>query len=602
MSRLLIPELVARTLSRSAVRLVCCYAILQCSRPLFESHTLAAPPVGMNWQYVPQLSDEFNVRHVNPTGDGLDASKWWDFHPTWEGRLPSQFSADNTWIGDGKLNLRSTALVSDMSEVSNLATDHWVDSAVITSRSEAQPGDYFEASIKTAGLSMTSSWWFRQGAKSEIDVIENIGLPTLPRSESPFRESVMAYNTHFFDPGTNRDEGGEAQMFDDLSNPLLSREQFVTYGVWWKSPTEIRFYYNGNEAATVTPKGLFDEGLNMFFDMEVFSWVGFPTLESLNDPTKNTMQVDWVRAYRPVTNAAPLDNLVDNPSFELSHPAEPSRPDLWADCGKYDGCGGVTPFETRSDETAAYSGDWSLKIDNEQPNSFGQYKEIGTRDSVYSFLAGQTVRQKVRVKLTELWAAEDGTFVIGLRLNGDPGQAITHQFVINDEFGGDQLDEWVTIEFDLEIPETAPNGDPVDYVTSISYVDNRSTTAPLDGTLFLDDFSLSVVDAVLPGDFDGNGLVNAADVDALATAVRLGAGGALFDLNNDGQVTFEINAPGGSDSDYLIRTILGTEYGDANLDGKVDITDLDLLGQSYGAESGWLFGDFNGSATRTLVI
>jgi hypothetical protein len=57
--------------------------------------------------------------------------------------------------------------------------------------------------------------------------------------------------------------------------------------------------------------------------------------------------------------------------------------------------------------------------------------------------------------------------------------------------------------------------------------------------------------------------------------------------------------PGGglaSDTDFLIRVILGTEYGDANLDGRIDILDLDLIGQGLqGFGTGWTFGDFDGS-------
>jgi len=38
----------------------------------------------------------------------------------------------------------------------------------------------------------------------------------------------------------------------------------------------------------------------MFFDTEVFSWEGFPTLEGLRDPSRNVMYVDWVRGWELV--------------------------------------------------------------------------------------------------------------------------------------------------------------------------------------------------------------------------------------------------------------------------------------------------------------
>lgn len=491
---------------------------------------IAAPPEGTQWNLIPELSDEFDVQHANAAGDGLDTSKWWDFHPTWTGRLPSQFNSDNSWVADGKLNIRSTPLVEDMSQVGDQFNDHWIDAAAISSRAEAQPGDYFEASIKTAAVSMPSSWWFRQGSKSEIDVIENIGLPTAPNLTH--RESEMAYNTHFYDPGENQSVGGEGQMVDAVGNPLLSRENFITYGMWWKSPSEIRYYYNGNEVATVTPAGSLDEGLNMVFDMEVFHWVGFPTLESLNDPARNTMQVDWVRGYRPVDNLGPSSNLIDNPSFELSHPGEPSRPDLWGDCGKYAGCGDAEPFETRSNEIA-HSGNWSLKVDNSLANSYSQYKEILTRDNLYAVLPGETVHHEVWVQLTEELASSEETFALAVRLNGEVGQPRTgagrvvradgtvlvefpesnsaREIRINSVFGGEQLNEWVKLEYDFEIPATDSNGAAVNYITTVTFLDNKTTVTPSQGTLFLDDFSLEVMPTTAPGDFDEDGDVDGKD-------------------------------------------------------------------------------------------
>jgi hypothetical protein len=42
----------------------------------------------------------------------------------------------------------------------------------------------------------------------------------------------------------------------------------------------------------------------LFFDTEVFTWYGLPTVASLKDPNLNTMLVDWVRAWKQVPVAA----------------------------------------------------------------------------------------------------------------------------------------------------------------------------------------------------------------------------------------------------------------------------------------------------------
>jgi hypothetical protein len=64
--------------------------------------------------------------------------------------------------------------------------------------------------------------------------------------------------------------------------------------------------------------------------------------------------------------------------------------------------------------------------------------------------------------------------------------------------------------------------------------------------------------------------------------------GAAFDLTGDGLVNQ-------ADVDYMVKTILHTNYGDANLDGFVDFLDFQtLLNNWQGQGRGWAGGDFNG--------
>ncbi|MEQ9453046.1 MAG: hypothetical protein RLN76_00460 [Phycisphaeraceae bacterium] len=95
----------------------------------------------------------------------------------------------------------------------------------------------------------------------------------------------------------------------------------------------------------------------------------------------------------------------------------------------------------------------------------------------------------------------------------------------------------------------------------------------------------------LAGDFDGNSLVNADDIDLLADAIRSGSNDLQFDLNSDLQLS-------SLDLDYMIQEILNTLLGDTNLDQAVDLVDLSILASSFGGTSGWAGGNFN---TDTLV-
>ncbi len=94
----------------------------------------------------------------------------------------------------------------------------------------------------------------------------------------------------------------------------------------------------------------------------------------------------------------------------------------------------------------------------------------------------------------------------------------------------------------------------------------------------------------LAGDLDDDGAVTAADID-LFCRQRPTQDGRL-DLNRDGQVDL-------TDHDYLVKVILGTTAGDANLDGIFDSSDfvhVFVAGQyedEIPGNSGWAQGDWD---------
>ncbi len=115
------------------------------------------------------------------------------------------------------------------------------------------------------------------------------------------------------------------------------------------------------------------------------------------------------------------------------------------------------------------------------------------------------------------------------------------------------------------------------------------------------------------GDFNDDGRVDDLDIDLLADAIRNGLDGpadlALFDLSNEAG-TAEDGVIDVKDLDYLVRKLvevyvggwyLGTQYGDANLDGLVNTTDLTILAANYGGGDPndpqtwrtWSQGNFN---------
>ncbi|MCA9171379.1 MAG: hypothetical protein KDB23_27100, partial [Planctomycetales bacterium] len=98
--------------------------------------------------------------------------------------------------------------------------------------------------------------------------------------------------------------------------------------------------------------------------------------------------------------------------------------------------------------------------------------------------------------------------------------------------------------------------------------------------------------------------VDAADIVLLCQAIRASSSDAVFDLNDDDLVDH-------TDMDVMIENILGTSYGDANLDGIFNSRDLvaifqagqyedDLIGNSTWSEGDWnCDGEFT---TSDLVL
>ncbi len=96
------------------------------------------------------------------------------------------------------------------------------------------------------------------------------------------------------------------------------------------------------------------------------------------------------------------------------------------------------------------------------------------------------------------------------------------------------------------------------------------------------------------GDYDGSGTLDARDVDLLFDALGDTAQpGDAMNLIADGQVNAD-------DIDAWLRVVAGTDYGDLDLDGDVDLSDAMALAQNYAGvagapgDFGWADGDLDG--------
>ena len=111
-----------------------------------------------------------------------------------------------------------------------------------------------------------------------------------------------------------------------------------------------------------------------------------------------------------------------------------------------------------------------------------------------------------------------------------------------------------------------------------------------------------------PGDVDEDGDIDADDIDLMGQYILTGIAPTTgnYDLSDDGVTGGTNGAIDINDLDYLVRhlvetsavdgdgnPIFGTQYGDFNLDGEIELGDLTRLGTYYGVGDTWSQGNAN---------
>ncbi len=100
------------------------------------------------------------------------------------------------------------------------------------------------------------------------------------------------------------------------------------------------------------------------------------------------------------------------------------------------------------------------------------------------------------------------------------------------------------------------------------------------------------------GDFDNDGLLTAADIDALTAQILAGGNDLAFDVNLDGVVSSD-------DRTSWVEGLKKTYFGDANLDGEFNSADLVAVlsageyEDAVAGNSGWASGDWDGDGDFT---
>ncbi|MCF2948208.1 family 16 glycosylhydrolase [Paraglaciecola aquimarina] len=265
------------------------------------------------WELIDEVSDNFN--YVGKTAEFYD--KWHDNHIRgWKGPGATYFSAQHSALENGLLVLSASAVPEPQqgkpADYGGFKSKKTIYTGFVTAKRNIEYPIFVEASMKISSLALASNFWMlSDDDKYEIDVTETYG-------DTDYNAKQMSTNYHIFkrDPGTNdylEDYGHKAKHYQTPDKALLNKD-FHRFGFYWKSPKHMEFYLDGKlvrvlstETDLTDPDGhFFDRPLRIIFDMEDHVWRAkkgiTPSLEQLDDPSKNKMYVDWTRAYRPVSS------------------------------------------------------------------------------------------------------------------------------------------------------------------------------------------------------------------------------------------------------------------------------------------------------------
>ena len=273
-----------------------------------EFHPLSDPDNKGGWILNHELSDEFE-------GQVLDENKWFvqgtdGGYCNWKGRAPSQFAPHNVRLEGGKLKLHSqweadfdfARHKQDGRIYENITT------AGVISRKRFLHG-YMEIKSKAGDAAMTSSFW-TLGYQSELDMFEMMGAP---KQGKQLKDNYYLFSIHDWRPGV---VAGKNKIFTHAHKlDYRVADDFHVYGCEWDDKG-LKFYADGELVYVLSREEMGDNWvltnpLEIWFDSEVFPWLGIP----VEDDLPVDFEIEYVRIWQK-----PDPNLLDRSFFGFEGP------------------------------------------------------------------------------------------------------------------------------------------------------------------------------------------------------------------------------------------------------------------------------------------
>lgn len=359
-------------------------------------------PSGKKWVKVDNMSDEFD-------GTSLNGAKW-QSEPvgngwTWVGRPPGLFDKDAVSVAGG--NMRVT--------VSKLNSPQWVngkeflyEGAIVRSINSGQHGWYYECKMKANATTMSSTFWLMSknsncNTKLELDIQECVGRTT-SLTDSWASNWDQIYHSNAIHRTTSC-VPTPVQKQGSIPTNVKNHERYFVYGCWWKSPTELRFYLDGQYVYSITPSTNFNVEAWLQMAIETYDWNPVPAgggKVASGTWAERTTQYDWIRTWKledEPTNSGNTffiinretgkkirtKNSVDGDPLELVPASWSGAPTQWTKVDSGNGYFYLKNVNTGMYFRALDGSDGSVMV--QRPTSYSgnwtQWKEVPTSDGYF---------------------------------------------------------------------------------------------------------------------------------------------------------------------------------------------------------------------------
>ncbi|WP_299315409.1 carbohydrate-binding protein [uncultured Aquimarina sp.] len=437
-----------------------------------------AAPTGKKWEKIDVMSDEFN-------GSSLNNTKWAINSPQWEGRRPARFETSSVSVSDGNLKISASKKTNPF--------NGWTHNGGLVRSNTRNTYGYYEARMKGNKTFMSSTFWLINKSNegngcdirtTELDITETVGVNSNGANWVDNMIVNMNSNTHSRNTNCNSTPVGQQGNKAPLGEE--SWKNYHTYGVWWKSKSEILFYLDDKFVGQIKPPADFDLPMYLRMVVETYDWNPPKSgQDGMNNSLENrTTYYDWVRSYKLVND----DNPNNPPSVKLTSPVNGSIYEvgeniaLSADASDADGSvtkveflinnnlvatEQVTPYA--SSTTISSPGNYTIVAKATDNNG-----AVKTSQSVSITVKDDSVPPIDVINIPGSFEVEDFDSKSGsLRVENTPGTNAGKNlgYIKNGDFANYKVDVDVTSEYTLDIYASSQgSGGTVDILESGSVV------------------------------------------------------------------------------------------------------------------------------------